>query len=53
MNIIPSEDQAERIGERLTGGKRDRDFIVFWYVQKWTNLTLFGVLINGQRTVLA
>lgn len=47
MNIIPSEAQAETIGEQRTGGKRGQDFTVFWYEQKWTRLTLFGIIINA------
>lgn len=49
MTVIPSEAQAEAIGKLLTEGERDRDFVVFWYEQNRTKLTLFGVEIVATR----
>jgi len=55
MKHIASEDQAERIGEDRTGGKRGKEFRVFRYEQKATRLTLFGIEIvaSGETITLA
>lgn len=44
---IISEQQAERVGERVTGGKRDAHFTVFWFEQPRTHLTMFGIEITA------
>lgn len=51
--MIPSEAQAERIGERETGGKRGEDFWVFSYIHRRSQLTAFAVrTANGLVTQL-
>ena len=49
--FIISEDHAERIGARITKGKRGKDFLVFWYKHKRSQLTLFSIKIiaTGQH----
>lgn len=53
MKLIASEQQAERIGEAVTGGKRDKLFTVFQYVHAGSRLTLFGFEItdSGKRII--
>lgn len=50
--MIISEDQAEKIGEQITGGARGRDFIVFYYKHMRTKLTLFGVEITATEETI-
>lgn len=40
MKVIPSYDQAKAIGQATLG---EGNYVVFQYVQKRSNLTLFGV----------
>lgn len=51
MKIIPSEDQAEAVGEKVTGGKRDRDFTVFQYELRPERITAFGVKLKTGQLV--
>lgn len=44
-NTIASEDQAQSLGEQITNGKRGKDFTVFFYEDKRSRLTLFGIKI--------
>lgn len=51
-SYIVSEEQAERVGERITGGSRGSHFDVYWYEHRQTRLTLFGTeIISTGRTV--
>lgn len=52
MTIIPSEQQAEELGEALTGGFRGTAFEVFYYVQKRSNLTLFMVHLRATNQIV-
>jgi hypothetical protein len=45
MKLIVSEDAAEKVGRTLTGGERDKDFVVFHYKDDASKLTVFGVEI--------
>jgi uncharacterized membrane protein YkoI len=44
--LIISEQQAEQIGEKRTGGKRDEAFIVFRFRARKSGITAFGVEIK-------
>lgn len=53
MKPIASEQQAEEVGQRLTGGERGGAFAVYQYRDKATGLTLFGVKINATGRAVA
>lgn len=53
MNVIASEQQAEQVGERITGGKRHEAFAVYQYVERKTGLTLFGIKITATGKAIA
>jgi hypothetical protein len=50
--LIISEEEAERLGEEITGKARDRGFTVFLYRKSPENLTLFGVEIKATREII-
>lgn len=50
--LIPSEAQAEELGERLTSGARGREFEVFWYEHRPTRLTLFYVQVSKTKQTI-
>ena len=51
--LILSEDHAEQIGRERTGGERDKQFVVFLYRHRPSNITCFGVEITATREVIA
>lgn len=51
--MIPSEQQAEKIGEARTGGKRGQAFEVFMYEHRPSRVTLFGVELPDGSLITA
>lgn len=50
--LIPSEEQAEAVGQKLTAGTRGKHFEVFWYEHRPSKLTLFFVhLFATEQTI--
>lgn len=52
MRPLVSEEQAERAGRQHTGGEPGRDFTVFCYRDRASNLTLFGFQIAATKQII-
>jgi hypothetical protein len=53
MRPILSEQQAEAIGKDRTGGERDKDFKVFAFTDRRSNLTFFAVRIIDTKELIS
>jgi hypothetical protein len=51
--MIVSEQDAEQVGEYITGGKHPVAFTVFTYEHKPSRLTAFGVQLPTGTTITA